>query len=391
MADTRYLRKVGRVWYLRVPSPPPFWGISGEFIRSLHTRNLKIAQRLRDQYLLPAIQESDAVVALEFIAGAIQRGRRKARTALDALEEALGTSKRTDTLRGACNAFLAYLSRTGDYAPATIAQYRATHDTICQHLGDGRDPARITREDAIAVRDRLTCASSTAQRILTQARRLFGWLVQERRVARADNPFAGVSMARVLPRHKRAPSADEAAKLCDLPRPQSIDETTWRLMPLLARHTGCRAGELAQITAADVVTEQEILCLRITAHGEGKRLKTASAERLVPLAEAVRADVEDLAAKRTRGAMLRTGDYTAPDGLVKRAHLFLKHYNRRAKAVGADLSFHCWRVYANDAMASAGVDIVDRERILGHSSGRTQAAYTPENLARYKKAVDAIP
>jgi hypothetical protein len=42
-------------------------------------------------------------------------------------------------------------------------------------------------------------------------------------------------------------------------------------------------------------------------------------------------------------------------------------------------------------MATAGVAIGDRERLLGGRSERTLAAYTPENLLRLKAAVDAIP
>ena len=91
------------------------------------------------------------------------------------------------------------------------------------------------------------------------------------------------------------------------------------------------------------------------------------------------------------GRLLNAGDWHGADGTAKHGHTFLKHYNRRCKKVAPDLSFHCWRVYANDAMATAGVDITDRERLLGHVSSRTQAAYTPENLRRLKAAVDSIP
>jgi hypothetical protein len=42
-------------------------------------------------------------------------------------------------------------------------------------------------------------------------------------------------------------------------------------------------------------------------------------------------------------------------------------------------------------MATAGVDILDRERLLGHKYSRIQAAYTPENLKRLQQAVNAIP
>ena len=44
-----------------------------------------------------------------------------------------------------------------------------------------------------------------------------------------------------------------------------------------------------------------------------------------------------------------------------------------------------------DRLRLATVDIGDRERLLGHKSARTQAAYTPQNLQRLKAAIDTIP
>ena len=64
-------------------------------------------------------------------------------------------------------------------------------------------------------------------------------------------------------------------------------------------------------------------------------------------------------------------------------------WNRAAKRIGP-FSFHCWRVYANTQMTAGEVDIIDRERILGHENRRTQAAYTAPEIKRYKAAVDTI-
>lgn len=87
---------------------------------------------------------------------------------------------------------------------------------------------------------------------------------------------------------------------------------------------------------------------------------------------------------KTRRLWPDGGDYTN-----RPAHQFLKAWNRAAKDIGP-YSFHCWRLYANDEMARAGVDITDRERIIGHTSGRTQAAYTAVDLERYARAVSSI-
>jgi len=54
MADRRYLQKRGNCWHVRVPKPPKTWGKRNEFVCSLSTPDLKVAQRLRDKYLITA-------------------------------------------------------------------------------------------------------------------------------------------------------------------------------------------------------------------------------------------------------------------------------------------------------------------------------------------------
>ncbi|MDP6439937.1 MAG: tyrosine-type recombinase/integrase [Candidatus Brocadiia bacterium] len=413
MADTKYLQKRGNCWYVRVPRPPDSWGMSGEFVSTLRTPDLKTAQRLRDKYLMPLLAETAAVDMVAAIARAAATGQEAiARRLADLPNQLSGLGSRL-TLRKAGKLFLDYLDSSGSYAPGTLAEYRSAIDTACRLLGPDTNVADLGRREAAALRDELlrlpvgwqrskqpisaagkgqrTVSAARVDTILMYLRRLWHWLIKDGRVFRKDNPFDDVKVARVAANHKRSPTREEADALMALPRPEALDGHAWRMMPLLARYTGCRAGELAQLEAKDVVTEQGIRCLRVTARGEGKRLKTASSERLVPVAEKLAPHLDDLLLRRKQGRLLDAGRYEAADGTVKHAHRFLKHYNRRAKQVALDLSFHCWRVYANDAMATAGVDIGDRERLLGHVSSRTQAAYTPENLKRLKAAVDSIP
>jgi integrase len=309
--------------------------------------------------------------------------------------------------------YLAYLGSSRAYAPASLRKYAASVKALCRLLGEETDAEALSRPDVAKFRDRLLSlpaswqnrsgdptaakpgerqlSSRTVDRVLMDLRRMYRWGISEAQLARRDNPFEGIGVARVAVNHKRAPSPEEAERLMELPRPRAIDALTWRTMPALGRYTGCRAGELAQLRAEDVVTRQGILCLAITAEGDDRRLKTASSKRLVPVLDKLAPHLQELLARRPEGRLVEAGDFVGKDGTVKGAHAFLRHYNRRAKKVAEDLSFHCWRVYANDAMATASVDIGDRERLLGHKSTRTQTAYTPENLRRLKAAVDAIP
>ncbi len=414
MADRKYLQKRGNCWYIRVPMPPRLWGANGEFVCSLRTGDLRIAQTLRDKYLIPLLAETSAAGMVSAVARLMIAADEAVARQLGELRGSLsGLIAERKTLRELGESFLAYLESSRSYAPASLRKYRAELDAVCRLMGDDADPEAVTKGDVAGLRDTLLTLPTTWQRrpdpptpaapgetllsgrsvgrMLMFLRRVFRWAIDEGQLGRRDNPADGIGVARVAPKHKRAPEPDEADALMDLPEPRVIDALTWRMMPLLARYTGCRAGELAQLRAEDVVVKQGIRCLRITGHGDGRRLKTASSERLVPVAERLAPHLDELLSMRGKVHLIRAGDYEAEDGTMKRAHAFLKHYNRRAKKVADDLSFHCWRVYANDAMATAGVDMGDRERILGHKSTRTQAAYTPENLRRLKVAVDTIP
>ncbi len=413
MADTRYLQKRGNSWYIRIPKPPRLWGRTGEFVCSLNTPDLKTAQTLRDKYLIPLLAETSAVGMVSTIIRLLANGNEAVSRQIQTLRGDLaGFTAEPLTLREARDQFVAHLESSRGHSPSSIGKLGTNLHAACRLRGD-TDVERVTKADTRRFRDTLLALPANWQRKnghpapaepgvaklspssvknhLRYLRQLFRWLIDEGRVARRDNPVDGINIAGMKPNGgKRAPTSVEADGLLRLTGTKAIEALTWRMMPAFARYTGCRAGELAQLRRDDVVTKQGIRCLRITARG-AKTLKTVSSERLVPVSERLSPLLDELLGLRPDGALFRAKDWHGADGTIKYAHGFLHTWNRKAKAVAPDLSFHCLRVYANDAMATAGVDILDRERILGHKSTRTQAAYTPENLSRLKRAVDTVP
>jgi len=416
MSDTRYLQKRGKSWYIRIPHPPAEWGVNGEFVASLDTADLIAARGLRDRYLMPLLGATKAKRFLTTLADLAAAADAEVADRLRELRPGLtGNGREPLTLRKGADAFLSYLRASGGHSAATLAQYESTLDGVCRLLGDDADAAKISKTDVAEMRDTLLTLPSawqrmdgpprpavkgesklsprTATRYLTYGRRLFRWLRDEGKVARTDNPFQGITVAHAKQNGtaKAVATPEQVKRLFNLPKPKRIGGRTWRLLPRLARLSGLRIGELCQLRGADVQERDGVPVLVVTARGDNKSLKTRSSERLVPIHATLVAELRKLA--EAAGSALvfpDVGTYRDKRGLTKWGHEFLKCYNRRSKKVGDGLSFHAWRTYFNSTLASAGVDLVDRQLLLGHASSLVIAAYQPADLQRLQKAVNSL-
>ncbi len=419
--DTRYLRRRGNVWYVDFIIPAGVGGkLAGKRFRlSLETSAYAVARSFRDRYVVPFLREARDRDLLENIAGALARCSRRTETLLEQLFAEAGlklnlegavSSAGTEPvpIRELAEAYLAYLRAATNLAPASIAKYWTTFSALCRILGDDMDAEVIQTEHMVAFRDELlqkpvgwqkrtagnyakddprTLSPASVSRDLQRIRTWFRWAVNESRLRRRDVPGEGVKCKTVHPRHKERPTVAQADKLLALPCPKERDRLSWEYMPIVGRYTGCRIGEIAGLTAEDVVFDHDIRCLAI----RGDRLKTEASTRLVPVADKLAPHLDEVLKLHPKGRLFpNCGDWTSPSGTTKRAHFLLKAWNKAAKLVGP-FSFHCWRVYLNDELVRHETDITDRERILGHRSRRTQSAYTSPELARYLKALDQVP
>ena len=424
--DTRYLRKRGQTWQLDFVFPTRVGGdLAGRRCRmSLETADYKTARAFRDKYVVPMLREGRERDLLETLAADIAKTNRRLR---DAVEEFLAQtpagvrvddlpgSDSSDTagpsIRNLADMYLKYLRTATTLAPASIRKYGATFRALCSILGDEASGEAIRTEHIVAFRDALlqmpvgwqkratprkpddgpvrTVSPSSVNRDLQRIRTWFRWAIDEGKLRRKDIPGEKVKCKSVGPKQKECPTVEQADELLALPCPNNRDAHSWTYLPLFARYTGCRVGEIAGLTAEDVVTDHGVRCLRI--HGTvDRRLKTAASERLVPVADKLAPHLDEVTRLHPAGRLFPDcGDWTGKDGVVKLAHYHLKSWNVAAKHVGP-FSFHCWRVYANNEMVRGDVDIIDRERILGHASTRTQAAYTSPELKRYQAAVNKI-
>ena len=177
-----------------------------------------------------------------------------------------------------------------------------------------------------------------------------------------------------------------------MPSTNAFDEEAWNALPLIARYTGARLGEIAQLTGKDVVEVHGVTCLHIfERESEGKTTKTHS-ERYVPAAKKIKPLVDDLRKQHGDGPLFpNCGTWAGGrHGVAKPAKAFGNAFQRIVKSVAPDLSFHSFRHYAITEMANAGIPEEVRMRIVGHKGRSVHAGYTQIDIKTMAKAVETI-
>ena len=417
--DTKYLHLRDGNWHFDYKVPAKFKQLfSTDRLRgSLNTSDLKQARHLRDKFLVPALTAITIKELLENFMNAINKSQLEVDDFSSELKAFLkrGDVEHRITLKELCGRFTKAYS-AGRFAEGSKTKLDSSLRTICHVLGANTVADLIDRERITQFRDtllsmkinwqtRTKSAETSATRTLTPEtvsihlsylKRIIKWGMSEGLLKISANPAEDISVIKAASSpHKRPPSPEEADLLCAMPVPKSgkISELTWKSLPLFGRYTGCRVGELSQLTAGNIVVKNGVRCLQITAFGEGRQLKTESSERKVPVADKLAPALDRVLQERPSGVLFPDcGHCYAKDGktIHKAAHGYIKVYNRAAKKISPDQSFHCWRAYVNNQLADAGVDILDREAILGHKSDRVQKSYTADNLQRWKAALDKI-
>ena len=417
--DKRYLHLRDGNWHFdyRVPAQFRKFFNTDRLRGALNTADLKQARRLRDKYLIPLLAVNTISDLVENIKATLNKTQLEASGLSKDLNDFLkrGDVEHQIKLEELCQKFRkAYAS--GGFAESSNIKLASSIHSICHVLGGNLVADQIDRKKVADFRDALlsmktnwqtrtksaetaamkTISPQTVSIHLDYLKRIIKWGMSEGLLKLSENPVEGISVIKAASTpHKRPPSPEEADLLCAMQMPKSgtLTAITWKSMPLFGRYTGCRVGELSQLTAGNIIVKNGVRCLQITAFGEGRQLKTESSERLVPVADKLAPVLDRVLQERSSGVLFPDcGHCYAKDAktIHKAAHGYLKVYNRAAKKIVPDQSFHCWRAYANSQMADAGVDILDREAILGHKSDRVQKSYTVDNLQRWKAALDKI-
>lgn len=171
---------------------------------------------------------------------------------------------------------------TVNLKPASVRDIQSAHKALKLFTGS-IDWRTHTRAEVSAMRDAMRdsgrYADATVNKMLAKLCAVMNWAYQNGHIRHDYTKGLKVKGVKSV---RRAYSEAELVKVLD--RVTTEREPNKRLFGLVATITGARAGELTQLTKADVVEEAGHLCIDINDNGD-KSIKNAASARLVPLTD----------------------------------------------------------------------------------------------------------
>ena len=163
-------------------------------------------------------------------------------------------------------------------------------------------------------------------------------------------------------------------------------------LPLIALYSGARLAEIAQLTKVDVGTNADGVLYFDINRNNGKRTKSLSSIRQVPLHQRlIELGFVQYAEDISDGAALFPGLEEAASGQI--AKTWGQWFSRYKKARGIEgrKDFHSFRHTFTDACREAGIDSELRKKITGHSPQDVGGGYgTSDLLKRLKEEIDKV-
>jgi integrase len=384
-----------------------------EIVRSLGTAERREAKR-KLAFILPTIiakiedarrnQERWAVLDTPVTASAV---RTRSRRVIDVGDGISGTRQARpqprQTVTPVRRLVDAFLATKGSHDPRTQGDYALAGKALCETIA-AKPIEDVKRADLRAVRDLIASLPHSvtkrypgkALRHAAEHREADGFDLMSRRTiekhvsavasiwswaAREDYPVTcsaaklTADLPKVNRKTKRPFTPDELrAIFAAIPDTWRTDKPAWFWLPRIAVLSGMRMNEIAQLRTEDIRTVNGVLCFHVRA-GDGQRLKTANAERLVPVHSALLADgVEDLA---TGGNLAGGFLFDLPTYRGDRAQPFSKAWGKWFRTINADraVSFHSFRHVVAQALKDAEVPLTTIRALMGWASSGMEAHY----------------
>ncbi|HGF6106432.1 TPA: site-specific integrase [Escherichia coli] len=251
----------------------------------------------------------------------------------------------------------------------------ASLNTVSRFLTEGMD--LMSRTDWLAVRDSMLAAEvrpSTINKLLTKAKMCLDYGLMNGQLE-GRNPIERMKLTKDVDSKRRAFTDEELERL--LVRVEAEYQFTRRTAqtPSEARRwaslvsviTGARAAEVCHLTKRDIVTlDNGLVCIDINEDGEGKSVKNKHSVRLVPLTDGacgfdLKSFLEWVDTQPAEGPLF---------GMTPSAYSswFNSRVLTEAMPDAENVSLHSLRHWLATRMKERGVNLVDAQGILGHSS-----------------------
>lgn len=248
-------------------------------------------------------------------------------------------------------------------------------NTVSRFLPEDMD--LMSRSEWLAVRDAMLAAEvrpSTINKLLTKAKMCLDYGLMNGQLE-GRNPIERMKLTKDIDSKRRAFTDEELERL--LVRVESEYQFTRhtahttsearRWASLVSVVTGARSAEVCHLTKRDIVTlDNGLVCIDINEDGDGKSVKNKHSVRLVPLT--------DGACGLDLKSFLEWVDMQPDEGPLfgMTPSAYSSWFNSRVmtEALGdaTDVSLHSLRHWLATRMKERGVNLVDAQGILGHSS-----------------------
>ncbi|EKG6868081.1 site-specific integrase [Escherichia coli] len=248
-------------------------------------------------------------------------------------------------------------------------------NTVSRFLPEDMD--LMSRSGWLAVRDSMLASEvrpSTINKLLTKAKMCLDYALMNGQLE-GRNPIERMKLVKDVESKRRAFTDEELERLLGRVEAEyqftrhtaQTSSEARRWASLVSVITGARAAEVCHLTKRDIVTlDNGLVCIDINEDGEGKSVKNKHSVRLVPLTDG--AYGFDLA------SFLSWVD-TQPDegplfGMTPSAYSSWFNSRVMTEALGdaENVSLHSLRHWLATCMKERGVNLVDAQGILGHSS-----------------------
>ncbi|WP_183121941.1 site-specific integrase [Escherichia coli] len=249
-------------------------------------------------------------------------------------------------------------------------------NTVSRFLTTGMD--LMSRSEWLAVRDAMLAAEvrpSTINKLLTKAKMCLDYGLMNGQLE-GRNPIERMKLTKDIDSKRRAFTDEELERL--LVRVESEYQFTRhtahttsearRWASLVSVVTGARSAEVCHLTKRDVVTlDNGLVCIDINEDGDGKSVKNKHSVRLVPLTDgACGLDLKSF----LEWVDMQPEDEGPLFGMTPSAYSswFNSRVLTEALPDATDVSLHSLRHWLATRMKERGVNLVDAQGILGHSS-----------------------